>query len=104
MCVDAKVAVGRNPEQLCEYGGRLFVANSGGLGYNSELGYDHTVSVVDVETFTEIAKIDVALNPANILVADNGFIYLVSFGDYGLVPNTFQRINPYNYEVTVLSE
>ena len=104
MCVDAKVPVGRNPEQLCEHGGRLFVANSGGLGYNSELGYDRTVSVVDIATFTEIATIDVALNPANILAADNGFIYLVSLGDYGQVPNTFQRINPYNYEVTVLSE
>lgn len=104
MRVDATVAVGRNPEQLAVSAGRLFVANSGGLDYATEVGYDRTVSVVDIETFTEITKIDVAMNPANILAADNGYLYLVSLGNYSTVPNTLQRINPHTFEVVNLSQ
>ena len=104
MCVDATVPVGRNPEQLCAVGGKLFVANSGGLDYNSEVGYDKTVSVVDIESFTEVKKIEVAANPANIVASENGFVYLVSLGNYSTVPNTLQCINPDTYEVAPLGE
>lgn len=100
--VEGVVSVGRNPEQLCVAAGKLFVANSGGLDYNTAIGYDKTVSVIDIATFKEVVKIDVALNPANILTAADGYVYLVSLGNYGSVPNTLQRINPDTYEVTVL--
>ncbi len=102
LSVEATVAVGRNPEQICVADDKLFVANSGGLGYNTSEGYDNTVSVIDIATFEEVAKIEVALNPANILKASDGSIYLVSLGNYGSVPNTLQRINPETYEVAVL--
>lgn len=103
MSVEAMVNVGRNPEQLCVLNGKLFVANSGGLDYSTEVGCDKTVSVIDISTFTEIEKIVVVLNPANILAADDGFIYLVSLGNvYNSIPNTFQRIDPDTYEVKVL--
>ena len=99
--VEATVAVGRNPEQLCVSDNKLFVANSGGLDYPN---YDKTVSVIDIPSFTEVEKIEVATNPANILTADNGFVYLVSLGNYADVPNTLQCINPYTFEVTNLTE
>lgn len=99
--VEATVAVGRNPEQLCVADNKLFVANSGGLDYPN---YDKTVSVIDIPSFTEVKKIEVAANPANILTADNGFVYLVSLGNYGDVPNRLQCINPYTYEVTDLTK
>lgn len=99
--VEATVAVGRNPEQLCVANNKLFVANSGGLDYPN---YDKTVSVVDIPSFTELEKIDVAMNPANILTADNGLVYLVSLGNYGDVPNALQCINPYSHEVIKISE
>ena len=61
--VEAKVKVGRNPEQLAVSSNKLFVSNSGGMDYSTEVGYDKTVSVVDLSTFTEIKKLDVVLNP-----------------------------------------
>lgn len=104
MCVDATIPVGRNPEQLCAVGRKLFVANSGGLDYNTEVGYDKTVSVIDIPSFTEIKKIEVATNPSNILASENGYVYLVSLGNYSSIPNTLQCINPDTYEVTLLNE
>lgn len=103
LVIDGMVEVGRNPEKLAVSEGKMFVANSGGLGWNSSLGYDKTVSVIDVPTFVEAAKIDVASNPANILSAADGSLYLVSFGNYADVPNTLQKINSATHEVSDIS-
>lgn len=89
--VEKQCAVGRNPEQLAVYEEKIYVANSGGMDWNTELGYDKTVSVIDIETFTETAKIGVVLNPAVLVPADNG-LFLASYGDYGAVPGTLQFI------------
>lgn len=89
--VDALLKVGRNPEQLAICGDKLYVANSGGMDYNSELGYDNTVSVVDIENFREIEKIDVVLNPSQV-VSDGKGVYVASYGNYADVPGTLQYI------------
>ncbi len=47
--------VGYQPEQMQIVENRLYVANSGGYRFPN---YDTTVSVVDLETFTEVGKID----------------------------------------------
>ena len=57
-----KVKVGPNPEGVCELNGKLYVANSG--GYN--LVQDSTLSVVDMNTFEEVEKIVVTINPKTI--------------------------------------
>ena len=80
--VEAKVKVGRNPEQLAVSSNKLFVSNSGGMDYSTEVGYDKTVSVVDLSTFTEIKKLDVVLNPTRIQADEQGNVYLVSMGSY----------------------
>lgn len=85
-CFDAKtlkleayVAVGQNPEQMVEEGGKLYVANSG-------WGEGTTVSVIDLTTFTKDKDIEVVMNP-NLLLEANDELYLISW-----MPNTFQRI------------
>ena len=90
--VDAMVGVGRNPEQLAVYNNRLYVANSGGMDYNTELGYDSTVFVIDLPSFTVFEKIDVVCNPAVVVAGDNG-VYVASYGNYADVPSTLQCIS-----------
>ncbi|MDR2679314.1 MAG: hypothetical protein LBC47_00735 [Tannerella sp.] len=104
LTVEAKVRVGRNPEQLTVANGKLYVANSGGLDWNTEMGYDNTVSVVNMATFTETKKIEVVVNPSNIVSDGNREIYLVSMGNYGSIPNTLQRIDGQTDEVSVVTD
>ena len=91
--VDAMVEVGRNPEQLAVYNGNLYVANSGGMDYNTEVGYDKTVSVVDLATFAEVEKIEVVCNPA-VVVSCNEGVFVASYGNYYDIPSTLQCISP----------
>ena len=100
--VDAMVAVGRNPEGLAVYNHRLYVANSGGMDYNTAIGYDNTVSVVDLATFTEVEKMDVVCNPA-VVVSCNAGVFVASYGNYYDVPSTLQRISP-DGDVAVVEE
>ena len=102
--VEAKVQVGRNPEQLTVANGKLYVANSGGMDYATETGYDKTVSVVDIESFSETKKIEVVINPCDIVYGNNGKVYVVSVGNYGDVPNTLQAIDINTDEVSVLDD
>ena len=103
--IEAQVAVGRNPEYVRASKGKLYVANSGGLDYNTAIGYDKTVSVVDVATFTEDKKINVVLNPDKMAVDSKGDIYVISNGNYKMgqpdfISNTLQRIDADTQEVT----
>lgn len=91
--VDAMVPVGRNPEQLAVCDGKLYVANSGGLDYNTAVGYDKTVSVVDLATFTETEKIEVVCNPAVVVPCNIG-VFVASYGNYQDIPSTLQFISP----------
>lgn len=102
LAVDGIVAVGRNPEQMTVSGGNLYVANSGGLDYATALGYDRTVSVVDLRSFKEKKKIEVAINPTSIATAPDGTVYVVSSGNYTDVPTQLQKISPLSHEVTVV--
>ena len=90
--IDAKVKVGRNPEQLAVVGDKIYVANSGGMDYNTELGYDNTVSIIDIPSFDEIQKVEVVLNPSVVVAAENG-VYVASYGNYYDVPSTLQYVS-----------
>lgn len=74
-----KVTVGYQPEEMVVHDGKLYVANSGGYRVPN---YDRTVSVIDLETFTEIKKVDVAINLLRMQVDKRGDIYVSSRGDY----------------------
>ncbi|MGG5505801.1 MULTISPECIES: YncE family protein [unclassified Myroides] len=79
LAVTRKVNVGYQPEELVVHKRKLYVANSGGY---REPNYDTTVSVVDLTTFTEIKKIEVAPNLHRMQVDASGDIYVSSRGDY----------------------
>lgn len=90
--VDAKTKVGRNPEGIAFFGDKLYVANTGGMDYSTEVGYDKTISVVDLKTFTEVKKIEVVVNPATVVAVDNG-VFVASYGNYYDILGTLQFIN-----------
>lgn len=94
------VKVGLNPEGMAVANGKLYVANSGGMNY--EHGYDKTVSIIDLKTFTETKKIEVATNPCDMTVNAEGDVYLVSNGNYKDVPKTLQHIDSKTDEVKAL--
>lgn len=79
MQVVGECTVGYQPEEMVIVGNKLYVANSGGYRVPN---YDRTVSVVDLDTFTEIKKIDVAINLHRLELDDNGMIWVSSRGDY----------------------
>lgn len=77
--VVAECTVGYQPEEMAVVDGKLYVANSGGYRVPD---YDRTVSVIDLNTFTEIKQIDVAINLHRIEADGQGFLYVSSRGDY----------------------
>lgn len=87
LMVTREVAVGFQPEELVVVNNQLYVANSGGYRVPN---YDRTVSVIDLTTFTEIQKIDVAINLHRIRKDAQERIYVTSRGDYqGVGSNTY---------------
>jgi YVTN family beta-propeller protein len=96
---EARTSVGSYPEGIAVNGGKLYVANSG----DYSLGYDNTVSVVDIATFKELGKITVGTNP-NILRADGNYIYLSYQGDWFMTPGGFQRIDVRDNSVSYVSD
>ncbi|MDN3584704.1 YncE family protein [Mucilaginibacter flavus] len=82
--ITRKVTVGRQPEEMAIVGEKLYVANSGGY---SPPNYERTVSVVDLASFTEIKRIDVAINLDRVKADKYGDIYVTSRGDYYDIPS-----------------
>lgn len=74
-----KCVVGYQPEEMVIHNNKLYVANSGGYRVPE---YDTTVSVIDLETFTEITKIEVGINLHRLELDNYGYLYVSSRGDY----------------------
>ncbi|TSJ37224.1 YncE family protein [Mucilaginibacter corticis] len=81
--ITRKVTVGRQPEELAIVNNKIYVANSGGY---SPPNYERTLSVVDLNTFTEIKRIDVGINLEKVKPDAYGNLYVTSRGDYYTVP------------------
>lgn len=100
LAIEAYVKVGRNPDGICVQNDKLYVSNSGGLDWDGA-GVDHTVSVISIETFKEIKKIEVGPNPGKIAADEYGNVYVatrgkkIDAGDYNFV-----QINAATDEVT----
>ena len=76
--------VGYQPEELTVVGDKLYVANSG--GYRAP-NYDNSLSVIDLNTFTEIKKIKVAINLHRLEADSYGNLYVSSRGNYKEIPS-----------------
>ena len=74
------VTVGYQPEELCIIDDKLYVANSGGYRANGK--YDNTVSVVDMTSFSEEEKIEVAINLHRCRADKYGQLWVSSRGNY----------------------
>ena len=79
---------GMQPEQLCILGDNLYVCNCWQYDANGDAIYDSTVSVVNLNSFTETGKITVGQNPGRIKVLDNHRLIVVCAGDYYNNPAT----------------
>lgn len=91
LTVTRRVTVGYQPEELVVAEEKLFVANSGGYRFPN---YDRTVSVVDLKSFTEVKKINVAINLHRLKKGSNGMLYVSSRGDYYDIPSRLFVLDP----------
>lgn len=85
LTIQRSAVVGYQPEEMEIVGNQLFVANSGGYKFPN---YDNTVSVVDLSSFSETKKIEVAINLHRIRKDNYGDLYITSRGDYYTVPSS----------------
>lgn len=91
------VTVGYQPEEMVIVGNKLYVANSGGYRVPN---YDRTVSVIDLTTFKELYKIDVAINLHRLRLDNYGNLYVSSRGDYYNVPSKTYIVDTKTDKVT----
>ena len=104
LAIDGSVTVGRNPEGICIKNGKIYVANSGGLDFQ-DTDYDHTVSVIDLNSFEEIKQIEVGLNPYQVFADSQGDVYVNVRGNHDDIAPSFKKIKPSkdSYEVSTLT-
>ncbi|MCX2449905.1 YncE family protein [Pedobacter sp. PLR] len=76
---EKRIEVGRQPEEMAIVAGKLYVANSGGY---TPLNYDTRVSVIDLNTFTVVRNIEVAINLHRVKADKYGDLYVTSRGNY----------------------
>ena len=89
--------VGYQPEELEIVGGKIYVANSGGYMVPN---YEHTVSVIDLETFQETKRIDVAVNLHHLQGDNHDQLWVSSRGDFYDEPSRLYCISTVSDQVT----
>jgi len=82
--VVATCLVGFQPDELEIVGNKIYVANSGGYMVPK---YESTVSVIDIPSFTETKRIEVAINLHRLEADKHGNLWVSSRGDYYDVPS-----------------
>lgn len=101
LSIVAKCIVGFQPDGLEITNGKIYVANSGGyMGAGSTEKYERTVSVIDLATFKEDKRIDVAYNLDHIKADKRGDLWVTSRGDYKKLPSRLYFIDKTLEKVT----
>ncbi|MCG2615072.1 YncE family protein [Terrimonas sp. NA20] len=96
-----KCIVGFQPDELEITDGKIYVANSGGyMGAGNTEKYERTVSVIDLSTFTEDKRIDVAYNLHHLRADRRGDLWVTSRGDYKTLPSRLFFIDKVQQKVT----
>jgi DNA-binding beta-propeller fold protein YncE len=88
--VVARCLVGFQPDELEIVGSKIYVANSGGYMFPN---YERTVSVIDLPSFTETGRIEVARNLHHLRADRYGTLWVTSRGDYYTQPSRLYRID-----------
>lgn len=93
--------VGFQPDELEIVDDKIYVANSGGyMGAGNTDGYERTVSVIDIPSFKEEKRIDVAYNLERIKADKRGNLWVSSRGDYKGLPARLFFIDKDKQQVT----
>ncbi len=82
--------VGFQPDELEIVNNKIYVANSGGYMFPN---YENTVSVIDINSFTETKRIKVAINLHRLRADHYGNLWVSSRGDYYTVPSRLYWID-----------
>ena len=94
--VDGYVEVGYQPEGVAVSGGKIYVANSGGI--SSQLpplySYDDTVSIIDAASFKVSGTVKVQINLKNVYADSKGNVYVTTLGNYYDIHSGLYRIDP----------
>ena len=77
--VVATCMVGFQPDELEIVEGKIYVANSGGYMVPN---YENTLSVIDLATFKEEARVPIAINLQRVRCDQRGILWVASRGDY----------------------
>lgn len=93
--VEGSVEVGYQPEGVAVSGGKIYVANSGGISRQLPplYAYDNSVSIVDAASFTLSRTVEVQLNLKNVYADTRGNVYVTSLGNFDDIPSALFRIN-----------
>jgi YVTN family beta-propeller protein len=83
------IAVGPNPEGIAASANYIYVANSGGFNAIP----DSTVSLISLNTETEIRKIKVGVNPNKVEINQAGNVFVSAYGDYANIPPSIHVID-----------
>ncbi len=92
-----KCVVGFQPDELAIVNNKIYVANSGGYMVPN---YENTLSVIDIESFTELYEIEVAENLHRVRSDRYGNLWVTSRGDYFDNPSRLYCINAKIEQVT----
>jgi DNA-binding beta-propeller fold protein YncE len=97
----AQCIVGYQPDELEITGGKIYVANSGGyMGAGNTSSYERTISVIDLNSFTEEKRIDVDYNLHRIRADKRGNLWVTSRGDYKGHPSRLFFLDRSKQQVT----
>jgi len=85
LAITKRIKVGSTPEGIIVSGNNLYVANSGwkDVPWGSTTGFDSTVSVIDINSLTEIKKIKTGINGLGFAINSDGSIYEATLGNTG---------------------
>ena len=83
LTIDRTCLVGYQPDGMAVIDGKLYIANSG--GYLAP-DYETTLSVINLETFTETERIEVAPNLQYVIADRYGQLWVSSRGDNNALP------------------
>ena len=90
------IMVGDNPDGLTTIGNKLYVSNSGGLNYPV---YDSTITIINMDDNSIIGTIETRINSSQMLVDNQGDIYLLSTGNYSDIQPALLRIDSQSNQV-----
>ena len=92
--LSGSLEVGFQPEGLAVSGGKLYVANSGGIASQlpPDYAYDNTVSIIDTKTFKVAQTVEVQVNLKGVFPDGAGGVYVTTLGNYFDVHSGLYRI------------